>query len=137
MAVRTEGRWSVTTYKVIRFYYYFALLEVNLETGRTHQIRVHLTNRNHPIVGDKLYNTIKNVQANVPDNMKKKVGDLLTTHLKRQALHAWKLEFEHPHTKVLLSFTAAIPDDIIYTLEWLEQYFAIDNDRYDKKLLNR
>jgi len=136
MTVSNSGRWALTSYKVIHYYYYFALCEINLETGRTHQIRVHLANRNYPVLGDLLYNSIKHVQANVPENMKRKVYELLTTHLRRQALHAWKLEFEHPYTKTLQTFTAPLPDDIIYTLDWLEQYFAIDKLRYDKKMLN-
>jgi 23S rRNA pseudouridine1911/1915/1917 synthase len=137
MSVSNEGRRALTSYKIIRFYHYFALLEINLETGRMHQIRVHLANRNFPVLGDLLYNSIKLVQSNVPENMKRKVYELLTAHLMRQALHAWKLEFEHPFTKTVQTFTAPLPDDIIYTLDWLEQYFAIDKVRYDKKLLNR
>ncbi len=135
MSVTNDGRLSLTHYRVIHFYYYFALCEINLETGRMHQIRVHFADKNFPVLGDLLYNTVKNVQSNVPENMKKKVHDLLSNHMKRQALHAWKLEFVHPYTKALCSFTAPIPDDITYTLDWLEQYFAIDNVRYDKKLL--
>lgn len=134
MLVSNEGRWAITSYRVIHFYHYFALCEINLETGRMHQIRVHMDNKNNPILGDLLYNTVKHVQSNVPENMKRKVLELLTNHLKRQALHSWKLEFEHPYTKILQNFTAPLPEDIIYTLDWLEQYFAIDNDRYDKIL---
>jgi 23S rRNA pseudouridine1911/1915/1917 synthase len=135
MIVCNDGRWALTHYRVIRYYHFFALLEVDLETGRMHQIRVHLEHLNKPVLGDLLYNSIKNVQAVVPDNMKRKVFELLTNHLKRQALHAWKLAFEHPVNHESLSFQAPLPQDIIYTLDWLEQYFAVDKLGYDKNML--
>lgn len=69
------------------------LLEVRLETGRTHQIRVHMNYLGHPLYGDFLY---------FPDYR----------YISRQSLHAWKLEFCHPVTKEALTFTAAVPDDM-------------------------
>jgi len=134
MVVSDEGRWAVTHYSILHYYYFFALLKVRIETGRMHQIRVHLATRNYPILGDLLYNSIRQVQAILPDNLKKKVYDLLTNHLHRQALHAWKLNFAHPVTKQDMEFIAPLPADLVYTLNWLEQYFAIDKDGYDKKL---
>lgn len=136
MVVGNTGRLSATSYEVIHYYHYFALCKVNLETGRMHQIRVHFADQNFPVLGDMLYSSTKYTQSIVPQNMKRKVLELLGSHLKRQALHAWKLEFEHPYTKKLLTFVAPLPDDIVYTLNWLENYFAIDNVRYDKKLMN-
>jgi 23S rRNA pseudouridine1911/1915/1917 synthase len=136
MVVADKGRRSVTHYQVLHYYYFFALVKVNLETGRMHQIRVHFANRHFPILGDMLYNTTKNTQSIVPENMKRKVFDLLKLHLQRQALHAWKLEFIHPVSKQLLSLTAPLPEDMIYTLDWLEQHFAIDKVSYKEKLLN-
>jgi len=134
MSVANTGRRAVTHFKVIHYFLCFALLEVVLETGRMHQIRVHLAHRHNPVLGDTLYNSIKNVQNFVPENLKKKAADLLSNHLKRQALHAWKLEFIHPCTGQELSFTAPLPQDFLYTLDWLQQYFAIDNESYDNKL---
>ncbi len=134
MVVSESGRWALTQYRIIRYYNCFALLEVNLETGRMHQIRVHLSHRNYPILGDLLYNSIRAVQAITPENMKRKVYEVLTSHLRRQALHAWKLSFTHPFTSEEMEFTAPLPEDLIYTLDWLEQYFAIDNQSYRKLL---
>lgn len=135
MSISNEGKLAITHYKVVQYYHYFALLEINLETGRMHQIRVHFASMNIPLLGDIVYNSPKNTQNMVPENMKKKVIDLLTNHLKRQALHAWKLEFNHPITKEVLAFTSPIPADLRYSLDWLEQHFTIDNVRYDKKLI--
>lgn len=134
MVVGCTGRLAITFYSVLRFYHNFALLKVNLETGRMHQIRVHMVHKNTPILGDLVYNKLKNVQNIVPDNMKKRVYDLLINHLKRQALHAWKLKFNHPYSLNAMEFTAPIPADFNYALNWLENHFAIDNDRFEKIL---
>jgi 23S rRNA pseudouridine1911/1915/1917 synthase len=67
--------------------------------------------------------------------MRKKVMDLLSNHLQRQALHAWKLAFIHPITLKALELTAPLPEDIKYALDWLEKYFAVDNAGYDKIML--
>jgi 23S rRNA pseudouridine1911/1915/1917 synthase len=136
ISVSQTGRKAITHYSVLQYYYYFALLSVTLETGRMHQIRVHLTHKNLPVLGDPLYNTTDFVKNSVPENLKKKVHELLTGHLTRQALHAWKISFTHPVTRVELSLTAPLPADLIYTIDWLDTYFAIDNVRFDKKLLN-
>lgn len=135
MAVCNSGRLAITHYKVICFYHFFAVLQIGLETGRMHQIRVQFEHRNYPILGDSLYNSLKCIHSAVPDNMKKKVTELLTNHLKRQALHSWKLEFIHPLTDQSLSLIAPLPDDLVYTLNWLDKYFAIDNVSYREKLL--
>jgi 23S rRNA pseudouridine1911/1915/1917 synthase len=135
MFVTQEGRLALTSYKVVRYYQCFALIEVGLETGRMHQIRLHMEYINNPILGDMLYNSVKKVQDLVPDNMRKKVAELLVNHLKRQALHAWKMSFTHPFTKVSHTFTAPLPEDFIYTLDWMEKYFAVDNLGYEKLML--
>ncbi len=135
MAVSNTGRTAVTHYRIMHYYQCFALLQIDLETGRMHQIRVHLAHRNIPVLGDRLYNSLRNVQNFVPDNLQKKVTELLANHLKRQALHAWKLQFTHPCTGQALTLTAPLPDDMVYTLDWLDKYFAVDNERFDKKLL--
>ena len=135
MSVNDNGKLALSYFKIIRYYNGFAFLEISIESGRTHQIRVQMDNMNNPVLGDKLYNSIKRVQTIVPDNMKKMVYDLLTNHLHRQALHAWKISFSHPYTNEELTFTAPIPKDFFYTLDWLEKFFAIDSVGYDKNML--
>ncbi|WP_066895540.1 RluA family pseudouridine synthase [Clostridium nigeriense] len=90
-----RGQRSITHYKVIERYKDSDLIECLLETGRTHQIRVHLSHLGHPIWGDTLY-------GNEEDN----------TIIKRQALHAYGLDFKSPRTKKSLSLRANLPDDI-------------------------
>jgi 23S rRNA pseudouridine1911/1915/1917 synthase len=93
-----------------------------------HQIRVQFAQRNLPILGDLLYNTRRYVHSLVPQNMKHKATELLTTHLLRQALHAWRLQFIHPISGQEMDLCAALPEDYLYTLSWLDRYFAIDTD---------
>lgn len=93
MAVSSEGRQAVTHYKVLTRYEGFTLCEFKLETGRTHQIRVHAKHIGHPIVGDTVYG-YKNQKFN----------------LNGQLLHAKKLEFKHPKTQKLVSFEVDLPD---------------------------
>lgn len=135
MVVADEGKWALTHYKTIKPFHYFALVKIHLETGRMHQIRVHFAERNMPVLGDLLYNTRRYVHSIVPENMKKKVTDLLTTHLLRQALHAWRLEFTHPVSGKLIDVCSAIPDDIMYSLSWLESNFGIADDPLDLNTL--
>lgn len=88
-----KGERAVTHYKVLEQKENVALLALRLETGRTHQIRVHMTSIRHPLVGDFLYN---------PQNK----------GMTRQALHAWKLSFTHPITKSVMELEAPIPEDM-------------------------
>jgi 23S rRNA pseudouridine1911/1915/1917 synthase len=91
--VDEKGQPSITHYKVIERLKNATILEVLLETGRTHQIRVHMNHIGHGIIGDELYGIDTNL-------------------INRQALHAYKLEFEQPRTKEKLCFEADIPDDM-------------------------
>lgn len=102
MSVAKEGRSATTKYRFLEEFSDALLLELELETGRTHQIRVHLENIGIPILGDQTYNRgsgklSKTIEAVLP---------------KRQALHAAKLSFEHPITKQQLSFEADLPEDL-------------------------
>ncbi len=105
MSVHSDrGREAVTRYKVIEeFQSGYSLLEVDLQTGRTHQIRVHLASLNRPVVGDLVYGP-KKVKRNLID---------------RQALHAAKIQFTHPHTGERLTFEAPLPDDMRLLLDTL------------------
>lgn len=126
MCVTNQGRQAITHYKVLHYFDFFALLAVDLETGRTHQIRVHFEHLGYPLLGDSLYNTRSRMHSFVPSNMKRKVTELLTNHLHRQALHAWRLEFDHPVSGEAIDIHTPPPEDLLYTLSWLDANFAID-----------
>lgn len=135
ICVAKEGRYGFTHYETLKIWHYFALVKVNPTTGRMHQIRVHFAYIHNPLLGDLLYNNRRYVQSMVPQNMKKKVTELLVNHLHRQALHSWQLEFEHPVSKIPINVTAPLPEDLKYTLTWLNNYFSIDTDTQNLNLL--
>ena len=103
------GRNAETLWRVARQYAGFTLLRLDLKTGRTHQIRVHCTAINHPVVGDLLYGGRRStsIPGNVPDKVR-----LLLQNVKRQMLHARRLTFRHPTSGESLTFEAPIPDDM-------------------------
>jgi len=106
MAVREDGRHAVTHYRLREKFAAHTLLEVKLETGRTHQIRVHLAYVRHAIVGDQLYGTgLKLPRGASPELVEALRG------FRRQALHAERLEFEHPVTGALVATSAPRPAD--------------------------
>jgi 23S rRNA pseudouridine1911/1915/1917 synthase len=86
----------------------FALLKVNILTGRTHQIRVHLQYVGYPVVGDSVYGGLKRGLENAPNETVKTAIE----NLNGQALHAAHLSFTHPATGEVLSFYAPLPEDI-------------------------
>ena len=100
--VDERGQESITHYKVIERLNDATTVEVKLETGRTHQIRVHMAHIGHPIIGDELYGF-------VDENL-----------IKRQALHAYSLKFRQPRTKELLEFKADIPEDMKMLIQKLK-----------------
>jgi len=126
MTVTEKGREAITHYKIKKYFDFFSIVEIGLETGRTHQIRVHFSHINCPILGDGTYSTLKRTLSMIPVHLQKKVKYLTANHLKRQALHAQKLEFQHPITKKTVKVEAPIPEDIQYTVDWLEQYFITE-----------
>ncbi|MBD8897947.1 23S rRNA pseudouridine(1911/1915/1917) synthase RluD [Rhodanobacter sp. DHG33] len=108
-AVRDDetGKHAVTHYRLRERFRAHSLLQCNLETGRTHQIRVHLTHIGHPLVGDPLYGGgLKLPRRAAPELVAALRG------FRRQALHAEKLAFEHPATGEALSFGVPRPDDM-------------------------
>ena len=106
--VETGGRHAVTHYEVLEVYPKFALVQLTLETGRLHQIRVHLQHIGHPVVGDAIYGGEQRA-LNDADTTQLKHA---LAHLKRQALHARVLGFEHPTTGENLTFSAPMPKDM-------------------------
>jgi 23S rRNA pseudouridine1911/1915/1917 synthase len=107
MAVRPDGREAVTHYRVERRYRAHTLARVRLETGRTHQIRVHLAHAGYPIVGDPVYGGRRRIPAGASPAV---LAALASFH--RQALHAARLELEHPLTGKPLVFEAPVPPDL-------------------------
>lgn len=104
-AVTDDGRASVTHYKVLEAFRQASLLEVHLETGRTHQIRVHMSATGHPCVGDPMYGS--------DPNLAKRLG------LIRQWLHAKALGFTHPRTGEYMVVESGYPEDLQHALDML------------------
>ena len=102
-AVMADGRHSVTHYETLEAHRFASLLEIHLETGRTHQIRVHMAALKHPCVGDLTYGA--------DPVLAKRLG------LERQWLHAVRLGFEHPDTGDFVEYESTYPDDLAKALE--------------------
>jgi 23S rRNA pseudouridine1911/1915/1917 synthase len=102
-AVMADGRHSVTHYVTLEAHRFASLLEVHLETGRTHQIRVHMAALKHPCVGDLTYGA--------DPRLAERVG------LERQWLHAVRLGFEHPETGEYVEYESSLPGDLAHALE--------------------
>lgn len=111
MRVVDEGREAVTHHRVIRRYRAHSHLEVHLETGRTHQIRVHMLHLGYPIVGDTTYGG----RRKMPRNADPALTEALSA-LKRQALHAKRLAFVHPISGEDLRFESALPAELLALL---------------------
>ena len=124
MSVADSGKKAITYYRVIKEFDFFSHLEVKLETGRTHQIRVHMSYLNCPVLGDGTYSNLKRTINQIHVHLQKKVKYLLANHLKRQALHSYRLSFEHPITGRAIDIEIDLPEDMRYTLEWLERNFS-------------
>ncbi|WP_291720829.1 RluA family pseudouridine synthase [Bernardetia sp.] len=116
-----RGKRAVTHYKVIKRLRYVTLVQCNLETGRTHQIRAHMKHIGHPLFGDPMYGGNKILQGSVFSKYKAFVENCFEI-LPRQALHAKSLGFEHPTTKEWMQFDTELPDDILQVLEKWENY---------------
>lgn len=104
-AVRQDGKPSITHYETLEAFPFATLLEVELETGRTHQIRVHMAAQRHPCVGDPMYGADPTLSA--------KLG------LERQWLHAVRLGFRHPGTGEPVEFSSSYPADLQHALDVL------------------
>jgi 23S rRNA pseudouridine1911/1915/1917 synthase len=106
-----EGKTALTFYKVMDEFEFASLIKLNLKTGRTHQIRVHLSAVNHPIFGDPTYGGRVVVYGSQLPQIKNRVHNLLEI-MPRQALHAKTLGFVHPHKKEFMKFNSNLPDDM-------------------------
>jgi 23S rRNA pseudouridine1911/1915/1917 synthase len=102
-----KGRKARTHWRVLERFRFFNLAEFRLQTGRTHQVRVHLSSIGHPILGDPLYGGRKRLASVEPLPLRQGLQ-----RLKRQALHAASLGFVHPVTGDALKFSSPLPEDI-------------------------
>lgn len=119
MAIREDGKLAVTHYRVTERFPAHTLLTVKLETGRTHQIRVHMASLHHPVFGDMTYG--KRLQ--IPAGANTELAALLR-QFKRQALHAHTLGLVHPSSGEYLEWSAPIPDDMQQLLTALRADYA-------------
>jgi 23S rRNA pseudouridine1911/1915/1917 synthase len=109
------GRRAVTSFRVLERFEGAALVEVRLETGRTHQIRVHLAEAGHPLLADATYGGTRREARLAPDHPVRRAAEALG----RQALHAARLTLDHPRTGRRMSFEAPLPADLAGALALL------------------
>jgi 23S rRNA pseudouridine1911/1915/1917 synthase len=119
------GKEAITFYEVLETFRGFSLLKLTPKTGRTHQIRVHLSYIKHPVVADDMYGgkavypwQIKNAEPSPEDPI-----------IARCALHAWTIAFTHPTTEKIVRFEAPLPDDMQNLLDLLRKYRTNEGTR--------
>ncbi len=117
MAVVNSGKHAVTHYRLLEKFEHYTLLRVMLETGRTHQIRVHMAHIKHPIVGDPVYGKNKSILKGITEPVREAVSGF-----KRQALHAWQLQFPHPATGQPVAYSASLPTDLQTLVSLLSEH---------------
>lgn len=124
----TNGKWSVTHYRVIQELGYVSVVECKLETGRTHQIRAHFKSIGHPLFNDETYGGNQMLRGTTFSKYKQFVTNCFSV-CPRQALHAKTLGFEHPFTKQMMQFDSEIPADMQELIEKWHTYIATrDNE---------
>jgi len=116
-----DGKWAVTHWRVLERFYYTTLIECQLETGRTHQIRVHMKSIGHTLFGDPRYGGNQILKGTLYSKYKQFVENCLST-LPRQALHAKTLGFTHPRTGEFVRFESELPEDMQQVLEKWRTY---------------
>jgi len=116
-AVSKSGKEAVTHYRVIDRYQNHTHIKAVLETGRTHQIRVHMSHIGYPLIGDPIYGGKVRFQKKASEELK-----VALNNINRQALHAKKLSLTHPSSGSKLSWKAPIPDDMLAMLDVLSMY---------------
>lgn len=123
-----HGKEAITHYKVLERFNYVTLLELRLETGRTHQIRVHMMHKGHPLFNDSTYGGDKIVKGTVFSKYKQFVDNCFKI-LSRQALHAKELGFKHPTTDKWIQFDSDVPEDMETVIEKWRRYAKAITDR--------
>ena len=114
MSVQKHGKLAITHFQVVRKFPYHSLINVQLETGRTHQIRVHMAHINYPLLGDPVYGGRLRIPAGVSPELAEQLRSF-----KRQALHARRLSFKQPGYDDHRSFEAPVPQDFQTMLDVL------------------
>jgi 23S rRNA pseudouridine1911/1915/1917 synthase len=115
-----KGKYSKTHIKLIHAYKVASLIECKLETGRTHQVRLHMTSINSPLIGDKVYGKSKINQFGKNKDTFNKF--LILKNFSRHALHAYHLGFNHPKTSNYLEFENDLPQDMQNLLDLIVKY---------------
>ena len=116
---KSEGKIAVTFYEVLEEFEFTSLIKLKLKTGRTHQIRVHLSSIGHPVFGDPTYGGRQIIYGSNLPKIKSRIQNLLDI-MPRQALHAKTLGFIHPHSKEFVKFDSELPADFTQLLKKLK-----------------
>jgi 23S rRNA pseudouridine1911/1915/1917 synthase len=111
VAVTEDGRLAITEYEVLKEFEFLSLVRLHLRTGRTHQIRVHLSHIGHPVFGDPTYNGRSNAWNGLIGKKAQQASNLLKL-ISRQALHAKTIGFIHPVSKEFVKFNSELPGDM-------------------------
>jgi 23S rRNA pseudouridine1911/1915/1917 synthase len=119
----SQGKTAITHYKVIEDFSYVSIVECKLETGRTHQIRVHFSYIKHPLFNDEVYGGDKILKGTTFSKYQQFVRNCFAI-LPRQALHAKSLAFDHPVTGKRLNFDSELPDDMKQAIEKWRSYIS-------------
>jgi 23S rRNA pseudouridine1911/1915/1917 synthase len=128
--VEPEGKHAVTHWHVLRRYGYVTLLELRLETGRTHQIRVHMEHTGHPLFNDERYGGDRILKGTTFSKYKQFIENNFKV-MPRHALHARSLGFIHPHTRETMHFESPMPQDFTTLLDRWDNYTA-SRDTFDE-----
>jgi len=131
-----HGKDAITHYKVLERFNYVTLVELRLETGRTHQIRVHMKYMGHPLFGDITYGGNRIVKGTVFNKYKQFVDNCFAI-LPRQALHAKELGITHPETGLQMKFDSALPADMTEVIEKWRTYTSGMTRQLKDKLDNQ
>lgn len=115
-----EGKHAITHFKVLEYFHHTTLVELKLETGRTHQIRVHLTHENYPVFGDPDYGG-DSIRYGYTSGKRRKSIEKMITEVGRQCLHAKTLGFVHPGTGKPIEFDSELPADFRNVVEYFSK----------------
>ena len=126
MAVHPMGKPAVTHYRIMERFRDYTRLRLRLETGRTHQIRVHMAHIAHPLLGDQTYGG----RPRPPKNASEELMEVLR-NFKRQALHAVMLRLQHPISGEMMEWYAPLPDDFVELVTALKADYVLHKDELD------